>query len=96
MVTLALLFEVFESRPLLDTLAVLGTEPAAVGVTAIVIVAVAPWLIVPRVQDTVPEEFEHEPWDGCAEPKVTPLGNVSVTFTAYAGSELGPGASMSS
>jgi hypothetical protein len=69
------------------TLTVFVSVPAAVGVTTMVMVAVAAFAKVPRLQVTaaVPE---HEPVDVVAETKVTPAGNVSVTDTPWA--ESGP------
>src|SRR5437868_5060303 len=59
--------------------------PAAVGVTTIVIVALA-WLArVPTLQVTV---FVHEPWLEFAETKVVWSGTGSLTFAVEA--ELGP------
>ncbi len=53
-----------------------------------VMVADPPDAIVPRAQVTVPEDCEHVPWFGVADPKVVPVGSVSRSVTAVAA--LGP------
>ena len=67
------------------TVAVLVMVPIAVGVTLIVIVALAPDASEPTLHVTVPETLVHP---ALAELKVTVAGSVSVTVTPVAG--LGP------
>jgi hypothetical protein len=73
------------SASLAETVAVLVTVPAAVGVTTMVRVEEAPTARLPTLQLTVPLALVH-PDD--ADPKVTLPGRVSVTDTPLAG--LGP------
>jgi hypothetical protein len=79
------LFAVTGSGVVEVTLAVFVSVPAAVGVTTMVMVAVAAFANVPRLQVTVVVP-EHEPVDAVAETKVTPAGNPSVTATPWAAS----------
>ena len=75
-----------DSLPL--TVAVLVTVPTEVGVTVIVIEALAPEASEPALQVTVPEALVQVPWEELAETNVTPAGRLSVTVTPVAG--LGP------
>src|SRR5216684_1797309 len=85
----AVLLAVFGSGSLPLTVAVLVMVPAVAGAVALmVIVALAPEARLPTVQVTVPDAWVQVPWLEVAEPKVTPLGRVSVTVTPVAG--LGP------
>jgi hypothetical protein len=77
----------FESALVVDTVAVLLSEPAADGVTTIVIVALAPFASVPRLQLTVAVP-EHDPTDDDDDTNDTPAGSGSLTVTAAA--EFGP------
>src|SRR5229473_5788785 len=82
----AVLLAVFGSGSLPFTVAVLVTVPAVAGAVALmVIVALAPEARLPTEQVTVPEAKVQVPWLEVAEPKVTPLGRVSVTVTPVAG-----------
>jgi hypothetical protein len=63
------------------TVAVFESDPSMLVFTTTLIVAFAPFAIVPSGQDTVPAACEHEPCDGVAETKVTPAGNGSLTDT---------------
>jgi hypothetical protein len=83
----ALLLPGTGSLVVLDTLAVLLNVPAAVGVTTIVTVALAPLATLPRLQVTVLVPLQ-PPWLGVADTNVVAAGNVSVTVTAEA--EVGP------
>ncbi len=81
------------SFTLLDTLAVLLSEPTAKadGVTMIVTVTLAPLANVPMAHVTVPPPFEQVPLDAPVhdpDTYVTFAGNVSLTVTSVA--ELGP------
>ena len=60
--------------------------PAAVGVTTILTVALAPLLIVPKLQVSTPATggSVHEPCEGVAETNVALAGKVSVSVTAVA------------
>ena len=64
--------------------AVFERSASVVGVTLIETLALPPFAIVPSAQVTVPLACEHVPWEGVAEPKVTPAGSVSVTVTPWA------------
>ena len=66
------------------TLAWLVRSPAASGVTEISTPAPCPLAIVPSAHVTVPLDSAHVPWDGVADPNVTPAGSVSVTVTPVA------------
>src|SRR5229473_6172092 len=82
----AVLLAVFGSGSLPFTVAVLVMVPAVAGAVALmVIVALAPEARLPTEQVTVPEALVQVPWLDVAEPKVTPLGRVSVTVTPVAG-----------
>jgi hypothetical protein len=71
-----------------ETVAVLETVPAELGLTTTsVIVAEPPEAIVPREQVTVPVP-EQDPTDGVTDTNVVPAGRLSVTVTPAA--ELGP------
>jgi hypothetical protein len=71
-----------------ETVAVLTTAPAELGLTTTsVIVGVAPTATVPREQVTVVVP-EQDPTDGVADTNVVPAGRTSVTVTPAA--ELGP------
>lgn len=83
----ALLFAVFGSVSFAVTLAVLLNVPAAVGVTTIVTVALAPLINVPRVHETVVVPVQL-PCVVDDETNVAPAGNGSVITTLVA--ELGP------
>jgi molybdopterin-binding protein len=78
-VWVAELLAVLGSASLPVVVAVLVSGPAAVGVTTISTVALAPLASDPRSQLTVPLEGPQVPWLGVAEAKVTPSGRVSVT-----------------
>jgi hypothetical protein len=68
-----------------DTVAWFVMDPVVVGVTLIVIVAVAPLARVPTEHVTVPEDGgEQVPWVLVADTKFTPDGNVSLTDTPAA------------
>jgi hypothetical protein len=72
-----------------DTVAVSLMEAAAepVTVTTMVTVTLAPLLIVPRLQVTMPAACEQVPvgaLDGVADTNVTPAGSVSVSVAAAA------------
>jgi len=67
-----------------DTLALFVIEPVDGGVTLTVTVAPAPFVIVPRLQVTVPDAWVQLPCDAEAELNVTPLGRLSETLTAVA------------
>ena len=84
-VTDAVLFAVFESETLPVTDAEFVIVPATVGVTTIVIVALPPFVIVPRLQLTVAPPV-HVPSVVATDLNVVPEGNASVTLT--------PGASL--
>jgi hypothetical protein len=81
----AVLLEGIGSGVLEVTLTVFVSVPAAAGVTTIVMVAVAPFAKVPRVQVTVvvPEQV---PTEVDEETKLAPAGNTSVTDTLWAAS----------
>src|SRR5437879_4503251 len=75
----AVLLAAFGSGSLPPMVAVLVMVPAAVGLTVIVIVALAPEASEPTAQVTVPEALVQVPWVELAETNVTPEGRVSVT-----------------
>jgi hypothetical protein len=85
----AVLLPELGSGVVLNTLALLLRSGGLtiVGVTVMVIVALAPLARLPRLQVTVLVPLQL-PWLGMAEPNVTLPGNVSVTVTAEA--EVGP------
>jgi hypothetical protein len=66
------------------TLAVLVRVPVAVGVTTMVIVALPPFTIPPRLHVTMPPDSVHTGPVGVTETKVTPVGSVSVSTTLVA------------
>jgi hypothetical protein len=81
----ALLFAVFGSLWVADTLAVLAILPEVVVVTTTVTVALAPLAKLPRLQVNVPPDGAPQlPWPGVAELKVTLEGMVSVRLTPVA------------
>jgi hypothetical protein len=83
-VALAVLSDVSLSISLLATLAVLVIVPAALGVTTMVMVALAPLVSVPRLQVTVLPDRLQLPWLDEEETNVTLDGRVSVTLTFVA------------
>ena len=81
----ALLSLVSESVSLADTVAELVSVPVARGstVTTMVMVALPPLVMVPRLQVIVLVPL-HVPWLGVAETRVTFAGRVSMTVTPVA------------
>jgi hypothetical protein len=86
-VAVLLLLPVLGSDTLLFTVAVLLKLPDAVGVTMIVMVALPPMAMLPRLQLTGLGALQL-PWLGIAETNVAPAGMLSVTVTPDA--RLGP------
>ena len=88
-VAVAVLLAVSGSGTVDVTLTVFVSVPACVAVTTVVIVALEPFCIVPRLHVTVvvPEQL---PCDVAADTNVTPAGNtsVAVTFVAFNGSKV--------
>ena len=70
------------------TLATLLFDPALVGVTMMVTVALPPLRMVPKFTVTTPALLLNVPWLGFAETKLVPAGSTFVSTTAVA--LLGP------
>jgi hypothetical protein len=81
----AMLLVVLGSLSLPATLAVLLMLPALLGITTIVIVALAPLFRAPRLQIIILLRLQF-PWLGVAETKLTRglVGNMSITVTSVA------------
>jgi hypothetical protein len=75
-----LLLVVLGSHSVPDTVALLLSVPAAVGVIMMVTVAVPPFAIFPILQFTIVVPV-HVPWLAVDETNVTPVGTVSVIVT---------------
>ena len=84
-VAVAVLFDVTGSFSAAVTPAVLFSVPTDVGVTRIVMVALAPTSRLPILQVTDPAVSEQPPTVDAAETNVTVAGSVSLTVTAVAG-----------
>jgi len=90
-VAVALLLSGFGSFSLAVTLAVLVSVPGVVVVTTVVMLALAPFARLPRLQVTVPSfgagfvvDRVQVPWAGVTELKWTLFGNGSMTVTPLA------------
>src|SRR5438874_292918 len=81
--SVTVLFAELGSASVPVTLAVLVRTPAAVGLTLIVTVALAPLARLPTAQVNVVVPL-HEPWLAEADTKLTPAGSESVSVTPVA------------